>query len=276
MRPRLTVKAAVACSASWLFEQGRRLAGRRACPAFLVGLLATTASAADLILELENAADVHFVGAIRRWDADGNPLRPVDPKAAIASPAVDTRGAQVSGGRWILADLKPGRYDLVLLARQRVRIEGFDFPPVLEFDPFFSTTDVPDAAACDWIRQDIAQSRHYENKVAPLFFAGKGEHIRVFVQLLRDQPTSYDREFGEPVATLRHEVWQYTFRYGAWTKEPRTRVLDRVLMAKRELQQWTWVWEPSLGGIQVQGDPVTVRYRVPARFDPREARGLFP
>ena len=57
------------------------------CLLTLVGL--PEIDAGELVVRLSNAADVTFVGALDRWDADGNPRRPVDPKAKIASPAVD-------------------------------------------------------------------------------------------------------------------------------------------------------------------------------------------
>jgi len=131
-------------------------------------------------------------------------------------------------------------------------------------------------SACEFITKDISKSRLYENKVTPLYFAGDDKTARVFVQLLRDQPTSFDAEFGEPVATLRHEVWQYTNRFGAWSKEKRTRVFDRVLTGKQELRQWSWVWEPALSQIEVAADPVTLRYALPKPFVAGEQRGLLP
>jgi hypothetical protein len=71
-------------------------------------------------------------------------------------------------------------------------------------------------------------------------------------------------------------VWQYTNQYGAWTKEKRTRVFDRVLMGKKALRQWTWCWVPQLGGIDVADEKVVVRFEIPKRLDPSKARGLFP
>jgi len=77
------------------------------------------------------------------------------------------------------------------------------------------------------------------------------------------------------VATVRHEVWQYAFRYGTWAKERRTKVLDRILLPRDELHRWTWAWEPALGGIEVGDAPVAIRYTLPARFDPERVRGWF-
>ena len=232
--------------------------------------------AAELVVRLDNSADVLFVGAIDRWSEDGNPRRPVDPKAKMELPSVDAVAKATDTGIWTFTQLPPGRYDLVIVARNRIRIEGFGFPPILEFDPFIGHADKPPDAACEFIAKDIAKSRLYENKVTPLFFAGDDQAVRVFVQLLRDDPTSFDGESGEPVATLRHEVWQYTNRYGAWSKEKRTRVFDRILTGRRTLQLWTWVWEPAISQIELAEKPATVRYTLPKRFVQGEHRGLLP
>jgi hypothetical protein len=236
----------------------------------------TRVLAASLTIELENAAAVTFVGAVARWNADGSPRRPVNPKARVDAPEVDGVAKQQTVGKWVIPNAPPGRYDLVILAGERVRIDGFDFPPVLEFDEFFAAKDKPSEEAREFITKDVAKSPHFENKVSTLCFAGDPKQVRVLVQLLRDEPTSYDGEFGEQVAVLRHDVWQYTYRYGAWTKEKRTRVFDRSLAPKRMLRQWTWIWEPALGGIQVKDEPIVVNYCIPKTHDPERARGLWP
>ena len=202
---------------------------------------------------------------------------PVDPKAKIDEPRVDARAVHEGGGRWAFRGLPEGRYDLVILAGPRVRVEGFRYPPINEFDPFLpANAGLADEETRDWIVKDIARSRHYENKVVPLFLAGDDKQVRILVQLVRDRETSFDGDFGAPVATVRHEVWQYTNHYGGWVKDRRTEVLDRILMARSEFRRWTWVWEPRLGGIEVAGEPVTISYQLPDRFDPSTGRGWFP
>ena len=248
------------------------------CWLLLAGMIGLPcAIAGDLVVWLSNDADVTMVGAIGRWDQDGNARRPVNTKAKIQSPRVDARATKKNNGMWIFKNLPAGRYDLVILAKGHIRIEGFEYPPVLEFDPFLQHGHVPDEETRKTIIEDIAQSRHYENKVKPLYMSGDDKTVRVLVQLLRDQKTSYDGQYGRPVATLRHEIWQYTNRYGAWTKEKRTRVLDRILMGRRELGYWTWVWVPELGGIEVpRTGKVTVRFAIPKTFSGQRYHGLFP
>ena len=46
-------------------------------------ILPTVSAAGDLILDLRNGAGATGVGAFRRWDGDGNPHQPINPKARI-------------------------------------------------------------------------------------------------------------------------------------------------------------------------------------------------
>jgi hypothetical protein len=234
------------------------------------------AQAGQLMLRLGNSENVTFVGALARWDGDGNARRPVDPQAKIDAPAVTASAKRSSDDRWVFDGLPPGRYDLVILASPRIRIEGFHYPPVLDFDPFLAHTVEAREPVRGQVVREIARSRHHENRVTPLYLAGDQHQVRVLVQLLRDKPTSFDRRFGAPVATLRHEVWQYTNQYGGWVKERRTKVFDRTLMARERLRRWTWIWQPRLGGIDVAEAPVVVTYEIPRRFDREHVRGLLP
>ncbi|MBN1853748.1 MAG: hypothetical protein JW829_13535 [Pirellulales bacterium] len=243
---------------------------------FVTGWNGLLADAGDLTIRLVDSENVTFVGAMDRWDAHGDPRRPVDPKAKIDVPAGYLAAHPLGTGRWQFKDLSPGRYDLVVLIEPRIRIEGFHYPPVREFDPFmFHTADARESDRKQ-VARDISQTSHYENQVIPLYFAGEDKQIRVLVQLLRDKPTSYDTEYGEQIATLRHEVWQYTNQYGSWVKEKRTRLFDRILMPKRELRQWTWIWLPELGGIEVTQKSADLEFQLPNSFDSKQVRGLVP
>ncbi|MFO0908020.1 MAG: hypothetical protein U0794_06630 [Isosphaeraceae bacterium] len=249
---------------------------KRSTPAVLFALSVVSAChAGDLTLELGKAKDVTLVGALRRFDAHGKPVRPVDPKAKIDAPTVDARAEGGPDGRWVFRGLAPGTYDLVVLTRKQARIEGFRYPPVAEFDPSVGPdAPAPDDDVRDEVVARIRESQHYENKVEPLFLATTADdQVRVLMQLVRDLPTSYDAEYGKPIATVRHEVWQFTRHTGAWVKDRRTVVLDRILLPRAELARWTWVWEPALGGIQVEKAAKTIQYDMPDRFDPTTTRG---
>ena len=170
--------------------------------------------------------------------------------------------------------LPPGKYDLVILAKDRVRVEGFCYPPVREFDPFLRSDAAVDEETRKTISGMIEKAPHYENKVERLYLAGDKKEVRALVMLIRDKPTSYEAE--QPgAATIRHEIWQFTWRYGGWVKEKRTRVLDRLLLHRDELRKWTWLWAPELGGIDVKDQPITIKFDLPAASE-RRLKGLYP
>lgn len=228
-----------------------------------------------LTVELQNGEGVTAVGALRRWDEDGNHRKLPDPKAKIDGPYLDAKAKKIGENRWEFKDLPAGTYDLVLLAKNRVRIEGFQYVPVREFDPFFPQDAKTGADTRKFLLEDIRKSPHYENKVVPLYLGGTDKAVRVLVMLLRDKPTSYEHDFPG-AATLRHEIWQYSSNYGAWRKEKRTKVLDRVLLHRDELRRWTWLWDPKLGGIKIKSHPVTIKYEIPKSFKESKLKGLFP
>jgi hypothetical protein len=103
---------------------------------------------------------------------------------------------------------------------------------------------------------------------------GDEKTVRVLVMLIRDKPTSYEG-IMPGAATMRFEVWQYDWRYGGWVKNKRTKVLHRVILTRGELRQWTWLWDPKLGGIKVGKTPLTVQYDLPTRSD-GQLQGLRP
>ena len=240
--------------------------------AFVTVFLATTsAPAAKVTLQLGNSENVTLVAALNRWDQDGNARRQVDTKAKIDAPAVDAVAEKTGKNTWTFKSLPPGKYDFLIMTKDQVRIEGFYYTPVLEFDPIFESDADTTEETREFILENIAASRHYENKVVPLYMGGDKKAVRVLVMLIRDLPTSYTKGAG----TIRHEIWQYSWNYGGWVKEKRTRVLDRILMQVSDLKQWTWLWEPKLGGVDVKSKPVTVKYTLPNPGD-EEPKGLRP
>ena len=220
-----------------------------------------TLDAAELTLELGDAKGVTFVGAIERWDQDGNHRKLPEQKAMIDAPTVDAVAIDKGQGRWVFENLPKGTYDLVILADGRRRFEGFQFVPVREFAPFFSPDMDVDDETRDFVLDQIKKSPHYENIVEPLYLAGDKQAVRVLMMLVRDKPTTYQEVPN--AATIRHEIWQYTWKYGGWQKEKRTKVLDRILMDRNELHKWTWAWDPKLGGVKVAVRPILIKYRLP-------------
>ncbi|MGW8257546.1 MAG: hypothetical protein ACWGMZ_08685, partial [Thermoguttaceae bacterium] len=216
---------------------------------------------ADLTVELAGSQNVAFVGAIQRWDRNGNQRRLPDPKAKINAPVVDATAKKIGKNKWLFADLSPGTYDLIILAKNRIRIEGFQFVPVKEFDPVISPDSAVEIETRDCIIEHIKKSPRYENKVVSLYLAGDKKSVRVLMMLIRDKPTSYERQ-NLGAATVRHEIWQYSWNYGGWQKEKRTKVLDRVMLHRDQLRKWTWLWDAKLGGITVQDKPLNIEYDV--------------
>jgi len=245
------------------------------CWLLVAGMMwCTDAWAGDLTVNLTGAEDVTFVGAFQRWDLDGNPTHEVNPKAKIEVPEVDAE-ARLVDGQWVFRGLKPGKYDLVILGENRLRIEGWEYAPVLEFDLFFPpTAAVADGAVRELIVKHIQGSRHYENKVEPLYLGGDRKNVRVLMMLIRDQRTSYEGEMPG-AATMRFEIWQYDYQYGGWTKNRRTRVMHRVLLTRDKLRKWTWLWDARLGAIEMKSADMTVDYSLPKRDD-RGLKGLRP
>ena len=88
-------------------------AGRPCCWLIMALLCAASAPtwlpAASLNVEVSNDVRVTFLGAIGRWDADGNPRRPVDPKAKVDAPWVDAVAKQETAGRWVFSQLPAPR-----------------------------------------------------------------------------------------------------------------------------------------------------------------------
>lgn len=240
-------------------------------------IVPTGVPAATLTVELGDSQGVTLVGALNRWDQDGNPRRPVDPKARIDAPHVDAQATHAGDNRWVFRYLPPGKYDLLIMARDPAteapwRIEGWHYAPLLEFDPFFPPGATTDPKTRALITDQIAKSRHFENRVLPLHMGGDKTAVRVLVMLVRDQPTSYQPGIG----TIRHEIWQYTYRYGGWQKEKRTRVIDRILLPVEQLRRWTWLWDAGLGGIEVKDSPITVKCQLPKPSDKKKLKGLYP
>jgi hypothetical protein len=247
--------------------------------------------------------DVTFVGAIYRWDADGLPKQ-ADGSARVAKeraeapkinePWVDFRAANKGNGTWVIESILPGIYDLIIIkGGTKQRFEGWRYAPVLDFEEFFppdadilcdhdndgKKETVQDEESRKWVDKTIRESKHYENKVIPLYMGGsykKGQirpkQIRALVLLLRDLQTTLDQDS----ATMRFEIWQFEDRSGGYVKQKRTHVLHRIIMPRSELCQWVWLWDQELGNIKIgKSEQKTVKYKIP---DPSNTKlqGLLP
>jgi len=244
------------------------------------------AVAGKVTVELTNGDNVTAVGAVCRFDDEGNALYKFSKIAYDANAKLkgddpgtphfmNASAVKEGSSRWVFKSLPKGKHDLIIVGKpSRLRIEGWYYAAVLEFDPAFP----PTATAEDEVREDIlgqiSRQQHYENIVKPLYLGGDKEAVRVLVMLIRDKATTLTDFAG--AATMRHEIWQFSFQHGGWTKEKRTRVLDRSLMNVDELRKWTWVWDPKLGGIEVKNSPITIKYDVTAGIADKKLQGLYP
>jgi len=111
--------------------------------------------AAKVTVDLGDSPGVTMVGAFNRWDMDGNARKPVNKDAKIETPEVDATAVNTGGGKWVFKNLPKGKYDLVIMAGKRVRIEGWHYPPVMEFDPFLPPDATCAADARDFITEHI-------------------------------------------------------------------------------------------------------------------------
>lgn len=252
---------------------------RRNCDALmvllaLISLVPTTATAAKVAVDLGDAQGVTLVGAMQRWDQDGNHRKLPDPKATIEAPYVDASAVEEGRGRWVFKDLPKGKYDLVILANGKRRFEGFYYVPIREFDPYFPPNSPPEDETREFIIDDIKKSEHYENIVTPLYMSGDKKAVRVLMMLIRDKPTTF-KEVAN-AATIRHELWQYSWNYGGWQKEKRTKVMDRIILSRDDLRQWTWLWDTKLGGLEVGDNPVSLKYDLPTISSEKTLKGLYP
>ena len=221
-------------------------------------------SAGELSVTIEPASRVASIGVVCRFAADGTLVRPVDPKAQFEAPYRDGISTSVPA---TFSSLKNGTYDLIIFLKDGTRLEGFHIPPFDELDEVGDVkfSDPPPQEVQDQIVKLIKNSKYYENKVTPLFLRGQDEHVRVLMQLLRDEATSFDAEYGAPVATVRYELWQFTNRFGTWSRDRKSKVLHRVLESKDKLTKRRWLWASELGGFTITDETPQqkVIYQVP-------------
>jgi len=225
----------------------------------------SASQAGELTISVAPDSRVASIGVVRRFDENGTLARPVNPKAKFEAPYYDQ---VISRGSAHFQNLLPGTYDAIVFLKDGTRLEGYHWPIFNEFDdpddPAFATP--PPDEVVQFLKDKIAGTRYYENKVTPLVFAGDEKHVRVLMQLLRDRKTSYDKKFGAPVATLRYEVWQFTNQYGGWVRDKHSKVLHRLLDSVANMRTKTWLWDRKLGGWKVTPDraAMTVSYEIPA------------
>jgi hypothetical protein len=183
-------------------------------------------------------------GAVKRVCAIDRNVK--TPLIATEVPLKEIEGALVDGGKRFRIDVTPGEYDLHFELHDGSMIEGADTRVEAEGEP--RPLREKDISA---ITKRISTIRTFENEKTVLEIAGNRDLARAVVKLVRTNPTSYDGEFGEPIAVFRWEVWELRNRTGSWVRERTVRVLRRFLIAKRTMSDMKWEFRGALGGVSV-------------------------
>ena len=173
-----------------------------ACALLLFAVLFASSQpvlAAKLTLDLGNVQGIKLWAPSSAWDSDGNANKLVDKDQKIDQPQVQFTAEDSGHGKWVFADLPPASYDLVIML-DKVRIEGFSYPPVMEFDPFIPPTATAVEEAQTYISDDIKKSPQYENKMACLYCGGNKKVTRALVQLLAGQAHQLHARCRHPAA----------------------------------------------------------------------------
>jgi hypothetical protein len=191
-------------------------------------------------------------GAVVRVSAiDRNVKTGLTPKEV---PVKEHPGTLLSGGAGYSIAVPPGEYDIHVELPDGSLVEGADMRVDAPSDAKPLTAE--DRAA---IEKRVMAMRTFENEKEVLEIAGAGTVACAIVKLLRTNPTSYDGEFGEPVAIFRWELWEFRKQTGSWVKDRTVRVLRRYLIAKRAMDTMKWSFTGSLGGISVAPGATVVR-----------------
>jgi hypothetical protein len=176
------------------------------------------------------------------------------PMKAKEMPVTEYVGRILGGGARFEIDVPSGTYDLHFELEEGLKIDGADLrvsaaedaPPLRQRDR-------------DAITKRILAMRLFENEKHVLAIDGAGERAKVLVKLVRTNPTSYDRKYGEPIAIFRWEVWNFRKRTGSWVRERKCQVLRRFLVPKKKMDELKWDFLPALGGVDVKPDATAKR-----------------
>lgn len=169
----------------------------------------------------------------------------------------EVQGRILGGGAKYVIRVTPGTYDLHVELRSGPRlgtgpsdgriIEGADLRTPEESGRALPLKD----RDRDHIAGIVKKMRTWANEKRVLAIEGSGGRAKALVKLVRTKRTSYDKDYGEPVAVVRWEIWNFRKYTGAWRKEPKAKVLRRFLFPKRKLAEIRWEFDTSLGGVDV-------------------------
>jgi len=180
------------------------------------------------------------------------------PLKAKEMPVTEYVGRVLEGGARFEIDVPAGTYDLHFELDEGtgggLKIDGADMRVGAAKDaPALRDRDR------DAITKRILTMKTFENEKHVLAIDGAGDRAKALVKLVRTNPTTYDRKYGERVAIFRWEVWNFRKRTGSWVRERKSLVLRRFMVAKRKMDELRWDFRPALGGVDVESGATVER-----------------
>jgi len=227
-----------------------------------VAVPALAADAGQVVLELvpaERAAEVVKVQALDR----SLPQKLVAKEVHIR--AVDGKPVDGAPGKWSIANLAPGAYDLYVETKTG-KFEGYTLAT-----PGAKPAEALTAEDREKIAELFRGVKTYEDEKRIIDLAGGGDRAFALVELIRRGDTS----LKPGIVTWRVERWSYEKVYGTWQRENGGhKVLRRYLVeTAREFAGWNWNFAAELGGVELKaGEKREVKWTIPDRFDPARGR----
>jgi hypothetical protein len=204
------------------------------------------------------------VKQVRLIDRD-DPANALTKQARVFAATFDRRT-----GRFTAENLPRGFYDL-MIETDAGPIDGVnlrDTPDPFDLAPPTGEKPPLDDEDRRWIQNYVDSMKTFENRKRLVAIGGNGERAKALVELIRDQPTTLDRD-----AIWRVEVWEFRKQYGAW-RRVKWAALYRRKMPVAELRALKWLFDPALGGLPAQAGCTTDlgEYRIPEKLDPAMGR----
>ena len=197
-----------------------------------------------------------------RWDEDGKPRVPVDPKAKIEVPAWMPGPCRPGNGRLGVPQPPAGRYDLIILANDASAWRASAIHPSTSSTPSFPPMPRGPRRRQETDRQAILPSRSI-TRTRSRRCSWRGTRSRCGSRPARPRPADQLRHRfrcsggdGPPRGLAIHQQLRWL------GQGPRDRSSGPDPHGQERIRLWTWVWEPRLGGIEVGTKPLQSLLRV--------------
>jgi len=158
--------------------------------------------------------------------------------------------------RYGIKNLAPGAYDIEIV---------FDDAALAGVDLSLKEPDgkQPDEKGKKKIRKFVRDQKAFMDEHTILYMEGDSKRVRVLVDQLRKNKTSYTKR-KKPFVIWRVETWKFVKTYGVWERDgDGTKIILREMIAAEDFDKMTYLFDPKLGGIAVEaGKTSTIEYRV--------------